>query len=180
MMSSYELLMRLWEKRNSGCDHLDVHFALDTVVEYLQDWESWQETWAGDMPMTIQQEARRVEREKLVKEITAIIEGMLRPTPINKKEPPSHRQGGYLQDRGKVPEIGSQTFLEASLGLPQRQGQRVLLPTSCSLGVGQTRLGLGQIVRRQLLPQQVSLGIRRLLPGLQPRTRRLRYGQGFL
>ena len=90
-MSSQELLMRLWEKRNSGCDHLDVHFALDAVVEYLQDWEGWQKTWAGDMSMTIQQEARRVEREKLVKEVIAIIEGMLIPIPINKKEPPSYR-----------------------------------------------------------------------------------------
>ena len=69
--------MRLWEKRNSLCDHLDVHFALSAVVEYLEDWESWQKTWAGDMSMTIQQEARRVEREKLVKEIRVIIEEKL-------------------------------------------------------------------------------------------------------
>lgn len=90
-MAEKELSIRLWEKRNSLCDHLDVHFALSAVVEYLQDWEGWQKTWAGDMPMTIQQEARRIERERLVKEITDIIEGMLIPTPINKKEPPSHR-----------------------------------------------------------------------------------------
>jgi hypothetical protein len=77
MMSNQELLMRLWEKRNSLCDHLDVHFALSAVVEYLEDWENWQETWAGDMSMTIQQEARRVEREKLVKEIRVIIEEKL-------------------------------------------------------------------------------------------------------
>ena len=77
MMAEEQLLMRLWEKRNSLCDHLDVHFALSAVVEYLEDWESWQETWAGDMSMTIQQEARRVEREKLVKEIRAIIEEKL-------------------------------------------------------------------------------------------------------
>ena len=77
MMADEELLMRLWEKRNSLCDHLDVHFALSAVVEYLEDWESWQETWAGDMSMTIQQEARRFEREKLVKEIRAIIEEKL-------------------------------------------------------------------------------------------------------
>ena len=76
-MAEEQLLMRLWEKRNSLCDHLDVHFALSAVVEYLEDWESWQETWAGDMSMTIQQEARRVEREKLVKEIRAIIEEKL-------------------------------------------------------------------------------------------------------
>ena len=76
-MSNQELLMRLWEKRNSLCDHLDVHFALSAVVEYLEDWESWQKTWAGDMSMTIQQEARRVEREKLVKEIRVIIEEKL-------------------------------------------------------------------------------------------------------
>ena len=77
MMAEEQLLMRLWEKRNSLCDHLDVHFALSAVVEYLEDWESWQKTWAGDMSMTIQQEARRVEREKLVKEIRAIIEEKL-------------------------------------------------------------------------------------------------------
>ena len=28
-----ELLARLWEKRNSLCDNLDVHFALSAVVE---------------------------------------------------------------------------------------------------------------------------------------------------
>jgi hypothetical protein len=28
-----ELLVRLWEKRNSLCDNLDVHFALSAVVE---------------------------------------------------------------------------------------------------------------------------------------------------
>jgi hypothetical protein len=38
-----ELLMRLWEKRNSLCDNLDVHFALSAVVELhkpglIPDW----------------------------------------------------------------------------------------------------------------------------------------------
>jgi hypothetical protein len=32
-MTHDELLMRLWEKRNSLCDNLDVHFALSAVVE---------------------------------------------------------------------------------------------------------------------------------------------------
>ena len=33
-----ELLMRLWEKRNSLCDNLDVHFALSAVVELHKPW----------------------------------------------------------------------------------------------------------------------------------------------
>ena len=32
-MTHDELIMKLWEKRNSGCDHLDIHFALSAVVE---------------------------------------------------------------------------------------------------------------------------------------------------
>ena len=32
-MTHDELIMRLWEKRNSGCDHLDIHFALSAVAE---------------------------------------------------------------------------------------------------------------------------------------------------
>jgi hypothetical protein len=32
-MEHEELLKHLWEKRNSLCDHLDIHFALSTVVE---------------------------------------------------------------------------------------------------------------------------------------------------
>lgn len=32
-MTHDELLMKLWEKRNSLCDHLDIHFALSDVVE---------------------------------------------------------------------------------------------------------------------------------------------------
>jgi hypothetical protein len=33
VMTHDELLARLWEKRNSLCDNLDVHFALSAVVE---------------------------------------------------------------------------------------------------------------------------------------------------
>lgn len=32
-MTHEELLKKLWEKRNSLCDHLDIHFALSEVVE---------------------------------------------------------------------------------------------------------------------------------------------------
>jgi hypothetical protein len=32
-MTHNELLMLLWDKRNSLCDNLDVHFALTAVVE---------------------------------------------------------------------------------------------------------------------------------------------------
>lgn len=32
-MTHDELLKKLWEKRNSLCDYLDVHFALSAVVE---------------------------------------------------------------------------------------------------------------------------------------------------
>jgi hypothetical protein len=32
-MTHDELLMRLWEKRNSLCENLDVHFALSAIVE---------------------------------------------------------------------------------------------------------------------------------------------------
>lgn len=32
-MTHEELLKKLWEKRNSLCDHLDIHFALSKVVE---------------------------------------------------------------------------------------------------------------------------------------------------
>jgi len=42
-MTHDELLVRLWEKRNSLCDNLDVHFALSAVVELhkpseIPDW----------------------------------------------------------------------------------------------------------------------------------------------
>ena len=42
-MTHDELLARLWEKRNSLCDNLDVHFALSAVVELhkpskIPDW----------------------------------------------------------------------------------------------------------------------------------------------
>lgn len=39
-MTHDELIMKLWEKRNSGCDHLDIHFALSAVVEYHKPYES--------------------------------------------------------------------------------------------------------------------------------------------
>ena len=32
-MTHEELIIRLWEKRNSLCDNLDIHFALSAVVE---------------------------------------------------------------------------------------------------------------------------------------------------
>ncbi len=32
-MTHDELLMRLWDKRNSLCNNLDIHFALSTIVE---------------------------------------------------------------------------------------------------------------------------------------------------
>ena len=32
-MTHEELLKHLWEKRNAGCNHLDIHFALSAVVE---------------------------------------------------------------------------------------------------------------------------------------------------
>jgi len=38
-MTHDELLMRLWEKRNSLCDNLDVHFALSAVVELHQPFD---------------------------------------------------------------------------------------------------------------------------------------------
>ena len=42
-MTHNELLAKLWEKRNSLCDNLDVHFALSAVVELhkpnsIPDW----------------------------------------------------------------------------------------------------------------------------------------------
>lgn len=39
-MTHDELVMKLWEKRNSGCDHLDIHFALTAVVELHKPYES--------------------------------------------------------------------------------------------------------------------------------------------
>lgn len=78
-MTHDELLAKI-DKGGTYAFEVDSYgwLALKAVVEYLKDWESWQETWAGDMPMTVQQEARRIEREKLVKEITAIIEKELK------------------------------------------------------------------------------------------------------
>jgi len=32
-MKHDELIMKLWEKRNAGCDHLDIHFALSAIVK---------------------------------------------------------------------------------------------------------------------------------------------------
>jgi hypothetical protein len=32
-MTHDELIMKLWEKRNAGCDNLDIHFTLSAVVE---------------------------------------------------------------------------------------------------------------------------------------------------
>ncbi len=39
-MTQDELLMYLWEKRNSLCNHLDVHFALSAVVELHKPTDS--------------------------------------------------------------------------------------------------------------------------------------------
>jgi len=39
-MTHDELIMRLWEKRNSLCDNLDVHFALSAVVELHKSIET--------------------------------------------------------------------------------------------------------------------------------------------
>jgi hypothetical protein len=36
-MKHDELLMLLWDKRNSLCDNLDIHFALTAVVELHSD-----------------------------------------------------------------------------------------------------------------------------------------------
>jgi len=38
-MTHDELLARLWEKRNSLCDNLDVHFALSAVVKLHKPFE---------------------------------------------------------------------------------------------------------------------------------------------
>ena len=38
-MTHDELLMKLWEKRNAGCDHLDIHFALSAIVELHKPFE---------------------------------------------------------------------------------------------------------------------------------------------
>ena len=40
-----ELLARLWEKRNSLCDNLDVHFALSAVVELHKPKEEDGKLW---------------------------------------------------------------------------------------------------------------------------------------
>jgi len=49
-MTHDELLARLWEKRNSLCDNLDIHFALSAVVE-LHKPKYWQNSnvpeWNG-------------------------------------------------------------------------------------------------------------------------------------
>jgi hypothetical protein len=51
-MTHDELLKRLWEKRNSLCDHLDVHFALSAVVELHKPIEGNEHLcsacWFGD------------------------------------------------------------------------------------------------------------------------------------
>ena len=39
-MTHDELLIHLWEKRNSLCDNLDVHFALSAVVELHKPYDS--------------------------------------------------------------------------------------------------------------------------------------------
>ena len=48
MMTHEELLKHLWEKRNSLCDHLDVHFALSAVVELhkpIKTTPPWEYEW---------------------------------------------------------------------------------------------------------------------------------------
>ncbi len=51
-MTHDELLKRLWEKRNSLCDHLDVHFTLSAVVELHKPIEGNEHLcsacWFGD------------------------------------------------------------------------------------------------------------------------------------
>lgn len=39
-MKHEELLEKLWEKRNSLCDHLDIHFALSTIVELHKPFDA--------------------------------------------------------------------------------------------------------------------------------------------
>ncbi len=55
-MTHDELIMKLWEKRNAGCDHLDIHFALSAVAELhkpvqgLGVWECHQCVGHWDSP----------------------------------------------------------------------------------------------------------------------------------
>jgi hypothetical protein len=46
-MTHNGLLKRLWEKRNSGCNHLDIHFALSAIVELHPMWTDYKYTETG-------------------------------------------------------------------------------------------------------------------------------------
>ena len=47
-MTHDELLAKLWEKRNSLCDNLDVHFALSVVVELHKPVEEDGKLWCSE------------------------------------------------------------------------------------------------------------------------------------
>jgi hypothetical protein len=49
-MTHNELLMLLWDKRNSLCDNLDVHFALTAVVELHKPADSQGEMVCSSCP----------------------------------------------------------------------------------------------------------------------------------
>ena len=48
--------------------------ALRAVVEYLKKMYDWEETWKGDMPMTMEQLGRREERIRITAELKELIE----------------------------------------------------------------------------------------------------------
>lgn len=50
-MTHEELIMRLWEKRNSLCDNLDIHFALSAVVELHKPQGNFGDTYIDGKPM---------------------------------------------------------------------------------------------------------------------------------
>ena len=77
-MTHDELLAEI-DERTSYLGNVDgIYTALRAVVEYLKKMYDWEETWKGDMPMTMEQLGRREERIRITAELKELIEKELK------------------------------------------------------------------------------------------------------
>ena len=76
-MTHDELLASIIDYGQNGpidYGQIDLSKALRAVVEYLKKMSDWEETWKGDMPMTMEQLGRREERIRITVELKELIE----------------------------------------------------------------------------------------------------------
>ena len=69
-----ELIAANEEFYGDGTNRTPSWTALREVVEYLKKMYDWEETWKGDMPMTMEQLGRREERIRITAELKELIE----------------------------------------------------------------------------------------------------------